>query len=291
MKLLKTGSLFVLLSLSLALAQTFTGNYLLQDDVVKLTLEQNGTRVIGQLTGNGLSFDLEGELNPDNSTTAYGYLFTDDNKYLFAIVLEEPVLNMILFSILDNGEPDPDDTETFVFNRIDYLGPNVGNSNKQTQATNPSAAATETSPVTNTAQTTAPNRLPTINSPTNTTATATNTQTQTDVTQNPVGSNPLAPTPANSTGTAMQNPLVRADPFIGVFEGDGLKLVLNKNGASYSGSLDFRGNSYPLTAVKKANGLVGSFKSGDKYFSFSAAIDSTKLTLVSDGAIYTLEKQ
>jgi len=289
MKILKISSLFVLLSLSLALAQTFTGNYILKDDVVKLTLEQNNSKVLGQLTGNGLSFDLEGELSPDSPTTAYGYLFTEDSNYLFAIVLEEPLLNMILFSILDNGEPNPDDAQTFVFNRIDDLGPNAAN--KQTNPSGTSTATLATTPTTATTETTAPKRLPTINSPSNTPTTDANTQTQTEASQKPLGANPLSAAPAAATGTESQNPLVLADPFNGIFEGDGLKLSLKKGGSSYSGSLEFRGNSYPVTAIKKANGLQGNFKAGDKSFSFSAAIENNKLTLVSDGAIYVLFKK
>ncbi|HHO56238.1 MAG TPA: hypothetical protein ENK21_07590 [Trueperaceae bacterium] len=267
--------IFILISLSFA--QSLNGVYLLKDGGVILNLEQQADgKVLGLLTGQNASFELEGQLSPDDPNTAYGYIYATDSNLLFAIVLEEPNINMITFAILENGDPDPDNSETFVFVR-----------DASAQAANPQTANPEPNTQTN------PNRLPNNNKPVNSTTTATTEQTNSGSSTAPNSSqtNPLSQTSTGATAPSSQNPLAVKDPFIGTFVGDGLKLELIKKDESFIGQIVFNGNSFPVTAQKDNGLLIGNFQVAENIFSFSAALTQDNLRFVTDGTSYNLQRQ
>lgn len=258
----------ILILISYSFAQGFTGKYILQESGLVLVLEQQeDNRVLGLLTGPDASFELEGQLSPDDTNTAYGYIYTGESNLLFAIVLEEETINMIAFAILENGDPNPDDSETFIFIRE-----NANQANNQTTDTNTN---------------TNPNRLPSNNQPLNSNP---NTNTTDSQTTNPQ-QNPLSQTTTTSNAPSSQNPLANKDPFLGLFIGEGLSLELAKDNDSFIGKIEFDGNSFPLVAKKDGAMLIGNFKVGDNIFSFSAAISQDIVSFVTDGASYSLKRQ
>ncbi len=255
----------ILIIISYSFAQGFTGKYILQEGGVVLTLEQqDDNTVLGIMTGPEANFELEGALSPDAANTAYGYIYTAESNMLFAIVLEDTTINMITFEILENGDPDPDKSETFVFIK-ENASQVDGQANNQTANANP-------------------NRLPTNNQPLNTNSST--SKPQTDPQQNPLSTATVTNNPLSA-----QNPLANKDPFIGIFVGEGLSLELNKDADTFTGKIEFEGNSFPLTANKQGTTLIGNFKVGDNIFSFSAALGANILRFVTDGTSYTLHRQ
>lgn len=121
------------------------------------------------------------------------------------------------------------------------------------------------------------------------TAPTTNTQTpttQTPDTQQPDNqNNPLeGSTPANPLGGT-------ADPFVGSFSGDNLILTLQGANNAYTGELNFNGQPFPVQATANGTNLTGTFTSGSSTFNFTATLQDTALTLVSDGSTFNLTKQ
>jgi hypothetical protein len=123
------------------------------------------------------------------------------------------------------------------------------------------------------------------------TAATPNTQTtpttQTPDTQQPDNqNNPLGGSdPANPLGGNT------ADPFVGSFSGDNLTLTLQGANNTYTGELNFNGQPFPVQATANGTNLTGTFSSGDSKFNFTATLQDTALTLVSDGSTFNLTKQ
>ncbi len=101
--------------------------------------------------------------------------------------------------------------------------------------------------------------------------------------------NPLS-TQANNS----QNPLgggQNSDPFSGFYKGNSFNLQLNQNANGYSGIISMNGQQYPLQAQQQNGQLVGEFTANGQNFSFTARLGANKLTFISDGQEYILEKQ
>jgi hypothetical protein len=81
------------------------------------------------------------------------------------------------------------------------------------------------------------------------------------------------------------------DPFVGSFSGDNLTLTLQGSNSTYSGELNFNGQVFPVQATAKGTNLTGTFSSGGGTFNFTATLQDTALTLISDGSTFTLTKQ
>jgi hypothetical protein len=120
--------------------------------------------------------------------------------------------------------------------------------------------------------------------PTTTTQTP---DTQTPDTQQPDNqNNPLGGSdPANPLGGGT------ADPFVGSFSGDNLTLTLQGANNTYTGELNFNGQPFPVQATANGTNLTGTFTSGGSTFNFTATLQDTALTLVSDGSTFNLTKQ
>jgi hypothetical protein len=108
----------------------------------------------------------------------------------------------------------------------------------------------------------------------------------------PEGRNPLA---SPQAAGASQNSLAQRapiDPFIGTFVSQDLTLSLQGSGEKYSGTLNFSGQAFPVTAQKKENNsLEGTFKSSDMDFPFSATLQNDIMKFTTEGTNYTLKKQ
>jgi hypothetical protein len=98
------------------------------------------------------------------------------------------------------------------------------------------------------------------------------------VTQSGGNANPLAQSPAQST-------------LSGTFAGDGLQLTLEATASGYSGSLTVNQQTYPVQGTETAGVLSGSFEVNGAQFAFTATLMGDTLTLVSDGAQYTLQRR
>jgi hypothetical protein len=82
---------------------------------------------------------------------------------------------------------------------------------------------------------------------------------------------------------------VEIAPFAGVFKSNVMALTLQGDG-DYTGTLEFKGKSYPVTASAQGNTLSGTFDSDGSSFDFSATLQDTTLTLESGGQSYTMLK-
>jgi hypothetical protein len=124
------------------------------------------------------------------------------------------------------------------------------------------------------------NPQPTTQTPTTQTPTTQPTNNQQSNTQqsNTQQSNPL-------------NPLGGADPFVGSFSGDNLTLTLQGANNTYTGEMNFGGQTFPVQATANGTTLTGTFSSGGNTFNFTATLQDTALTLVSDGSTFNLQKQ
>jgi hypothetical protein len=82
-----------------------------------------------------------------------------------------------------------------------------------------------------------------------------------------------------------ENPLAgpTGPDFQGVFEGDGLKIELARQGAAYVGSFHFEGNMFPATASTRGSQLNGSFRSGTYSFPFTASRQGYVLRVLQKG--------
>jgi hypothetical protein len=83
----------------------------------------------------------------------------------------------------------------------------------------------------------------------------------------------------------------QADPFVGLFAGDGLTLELSGGGGQYAGVILFGSGRYPARASRKGNRLAGEFESGAHRFRFEAVLEGRALTFTTDGATYVLRRQ
>lgn len=80
------------------------------------------------------------------------------------------------------------------------------------------------------------------------------------------------------------------DAYIGVYEGQEITVRLQPADGKFRGTLVFRKQSYPLEASRASDGIVGTFRVGDRSFGFQATIDGKAMTLESGGSSYKLEK-
>jgi hypothetical protein len=93
------------------------------------------------------------------------------------------------------------------------------------------------------------------------------------------GANPLAPG---------GNPLApaAADPLVGTFEGDGLRVTVTGSSGAYRGELELGGQAFPFEASGGNGRLEGSFASAGSSYPFSATLADDVLTVESGGASY-----
>jgi hypothetical protein len=81
-----------------------------------------------------------------------------------------------------------------------------------------------------------------------------------------------------------------ADELAGTFEGDGLRLELERDEDGYEGFLDFQEQSFPCQARRSGTGLSGSFDSGDGSFPFEMRPEGAAMVLTSGGVTYRLQR-
>jgi hypothetical protein len=98
--------------------------------------------------------------------------------------------------------------------------------------------------------------------------------------------NPLAP------ALAPANPLAPpADPWVGAFEGDGLRITIAAEGGGYAGELALGDQRFPFRAAAAQPGrLEGSFESGAAAFAFTADLADDAVTLATGGATYVMRR-
>jgi len=100
--------------------------------------------------------------------------------------------------------------------------------------------------------------------------------------------NPLAP----SNPLAPTNPLAPiADPWLGAYEGDGLRITIAADAGGYAGELALGAQRFPFRATATPAGrLEGSFESGGAAFPFTADLNGDVLTLATGGASYVTRR-
>ena len=96
--------------------------------------------------------------------------------------------------------------------------------------------------------------------------------------------------PAGLPAAQSGNPLA-ADRWSGTYQSAELQVELAKNAGQYAGKVIFNGQTLPLTATVKDNGLEGVFALGEQKFAFRAEGGGDTLTFVTDGVRYVLQKQ
>lgn len=84
---------------------------------------------------------------------------------------------------------------------------------------------------------------------------------------------------------------VAADPYLGNF-GDGTGgLTLKKAPKGYTGSFDLQGQSFPLTAAKVGDRVVGTFEAGGSTYMFEAHSANGGLAVTLNGQTFQLARQ
>ena len=104
---------------------------------------------------------------------------------------------------------------------------------------------------------------------------------------------PAAPPPAGANPLAPANPLVpAADPWLGAFEGDGLRVEIAADAGGYRGELVSGGQRFPFRASAAGpDRIEGSFDGGGGgTFAFSASLAGDVLTLSTGGATYVARR-
>jgi hypothetical protein len=81
-----------------------------------------------------------------------------------------------------------------------------------------------------------------------------------------------------------------ADPVVGTYEGEGVRLQLQPGQGGYTGSITVQGQSYPLTAMGSGGQVRGTFNAGGQQYEFQAQLQGSQLTLASGGTTYRLSK-
>jgi hypothetical protein len=79
------------------------------------------------------------------------------------------------------------------------------------------------------------------------------------------------------------------ETFAGTFRGQDIALTLQGDG-DYTGTLEFKGQSYPVKATAEGNNLKGTFNVNGTSFDFTAILEDTTLTLESAGEQYPMLK-
>jgi hypothetical protein len=97
----------------------------------------------------------------------------------------------------------------------------------------------------------------------------------------------------SDAGPRAENPLAggRDDRFAGSYTDQGIALALQGGGGSYTGTLTFQGDAYPLTASASGSSLTGTFTAGGESYSFNADLQGNQLSLTSGGTNYLLTRQ
>lgn len=80
--------------------------------------------------------------------------------------------------------------------------------------------------------------------------------------------------------------------WAGTYTGESMKLVLEVEDGTCTGSVTFKGKTYPVQASESGDQLAGTFKSGESEFTFTLARGETPdvATLSTGGVNHTLEK-
>ncbi|MCO5167162.1 MAG: hypothetical protein M9894_12490 [Planctomycetes bacterium] len=86
------------------------------------------------------------------------------------------------------------------------------------------------------------------------------------------------------------NPLAR-DPWAGAYRSAELRLVLERRGDGYAGTIELGGQRLPLTARGGEQRLDGTFTSDGHAFPFTATLEGTTLVLASGGATHRLARE
>lgn len=94
------------------------------------------------------------------------------------------------------------------------------------------------------------------------------------------------------TAMAMCSVILAAPPVAppsGTYAGEGLTVVLKRDGDSYTGTVSLNGKTYPLEAdFDEDEGLTGTFEVGDDDFDFNAVLKGGTLTFTTGGTVYKL---
>ncbi len=100
------------------------------------------------------------------------------------------------------------------------------------------------------------------------------------------GAAAAAPPTANPLAPPAPTQAMPVDPFLGIFEGDGLRFVVEGGADAYVGELDLGGEAYPFRATRDGSRLTGTFVAAAGEFAFAAELVGTTLTVESGGATY-----
>lgn len=92
------------------------------------------------------------------------------------------------------------------------------------------------------------------------------------------------------SGFAQTNPLA-ADPFGGSFTDGSVTVRLDRDGAGYTGGIEFKGQTFPVTAERQGDQLTGSFESEGQRFAFTATLEQGALRFVTGDTTYTLRAE
>lgn len=84
----------------------------------------------------------------------------------------------------------------------------------------------------------------------------------------------------------------KADPWLGSFSGDGLRLESTRGTGerAYAGAIWRRQQKFPFSGRADGMRMSGQFKSGDDAFDFTALLDGPTLTLQTGGATYRMAR-
>ena len=88
-----------------------------------------------------------------------------------------------------------------------------------------------------------------------------------------------------------QNPLKRADPYAGQFEGNGVVLDLAAANGQYSGTLAVQGQKLPISVKASGDAAIGTFQVAGQSYSFTLTPVADGLKLASEGTEYLLKKR
>ena len=86
------------------------------------------------------------------------------------------------------------------------------------------------------------------------------------------------------------NPLTSVNLFAATFRGQDIALTLQGN-ATYTGTLEFQGKTYPVNASSQDNLLKGTFNVNGTDFEFTALLEGTTLILDSGNQSYPMLKE
>ena len=252
-----------------AFAQMFDGTFSAMGrfGLVELVLQQDGAKVKGVLSGNDLTFQLSGELDPDDAGAAYGTVGAPDGDQFFEAYTDGRHLELYVIGVLPDGSPDWNNVSLLEFD-LDTTSQAVSGAENDTS----DAAARSTPDPAASRPTPDPAPAPTDPAP-----------------PAAAGGNPLAANPL-ATDPLAGNPLASRDPFAGGWSDGQLTLELEASDGGYQGWITFQGTRYPVTASSADGALSGTFNAGGVDYPFVAAPAGDGLDLESGGARYGLKR-